>query len=417
MLQKVKIQVGNFLPALRSQNYRLYFFGQGISLVGTWMAAIAEQWLIYPVLTNNRSLLGIVSAVNLIPTTCLVLFAGVIADRINKKKALIILQSLFAIISFVIAVLVFTGSIQVWHVFVATFFSGIVFAFDMPIRQSLMVGLVDKKDYASALSLNAGIFNAARAIGPALAGILIASVGIAPAYVINSISFLAVIWSALLMRLPQVHVSDTRKSFGNEFKEGVRFISENKIIAVLLLLLAFNTVFTWPAAILLPVFAHDIFRRGEIGFGLLQSAFGIGAMVGAFSFSKLFHSTSDTYRLLLASFLIEITALALFSFSTVFPIALGLLVVGGYAIATIVSTINTLVQMNTPDILRGRMMSYYSFMLVGGMPIGALLGSAGVATIGARLTVFMGALLFGITSFSLIQATKGRFKEKLDRMM
>lgn len=416
MLQKVKHGIGNLWPALQSRNYRLYFVGQGISLVGTWMATVAEQWLIYPVLTSNRSLLGIVSAVNLIPTTCLVLFAGVVADRVNKRKAQIIIQTMFAAISFVIATLVFRGVIQVWHVIVATFLSGAVFAFDMPTRQSLMVGFVEKKDYASALSLNAGIFNAARAIGPALAGILIASVGIAPAYVLNSVSFLAVIVSIVLMRIPPQERSNGDNPFRSEMREGFHYLREHKVIAALLLLLAFETMFTWPSAVLMPVFAHDIFRRGEVGFGLLQSAFGLGAMIGALSFSKLFHRVADKSRLITSACILEVIALTVFSLVSDFLIALGAILFSGYAIATIVSTINTLVQMNTPDALRGRMMSFYSFVLVGGMPFGALLGSAGVATIGARLTVLFGAIFFGLTSFGLIAATRGKFHEKLARM-
>lgn len=416
MLQKVKYGIGNLWPALRSRNYRLYFIGQGISLVGTWMATVAEQWLIYPVLTNNRSLLGIVSAVNLIPTTCLVLFAGVIADRVDRRKAQIIIQSLFAVLALVLATLVFTGSIRVWHVMVAAFLTGVVFAFDMPTRQSLMVGLVEKKDFASALSLNGAIFNTARSIGPALAGILIASIGIAAAYFFNSISFLAVIVCVALMRVPTLAVTHRTKSFVEELTEGFGYIRANKIVALLLLLLAFETLFTWPSATLLPVFAHDIFRRGEIGFGLLQSAFGVGAMVGAFGFSKLYHSVSNKSLLLSTASIVEVLTLIVFSTTGFFWVATGTMVISGLAISAIVLTVSTLVQANTPDALRGRMMGFYSFVLVGGMPFGALLGSAGVATIGARLTVLSGAILFGLTSFSLIGVTRGTLKEKLAGM-
>lgn len=405
--------ISNLWPALRSRNYRLYFVGQGISLVGTWMATVAEQWLIYPVLTNNRSLLGVVSAVNLIPTMCLVLFAGVLADRIDRKKAQIWIQSLFAVISCVLAILVFTGTIQVWHVLVATFLSGVIFAFDMPTRQSLMVSLVEKKDYASALSLNAGIFNIARAIGPAVAGLLIATIGIAPAYFLNSLSFAAVIISIVLIRLPDFQFSDKHESLRKEFKEGFIYIKENKVIAVLFSLLTLETLFTWPTITLLPVFAHDIFRRGEVGFGFLQSAIGVGAMIGAFSFSKIFHAIRDKYQILIFSFLIVVVTLITFAFSSVFAIALIAMFIGAGAISIIVATINTLVQTNTPDALRGRMMSFYSFVLIGGMPFGALLGSVGVATIGARLTAFTGAILFGLTSFCLIRVTRSKLQEKL----
>lgn len=417
MIRHTKYIIGSLWPALRSRNYRLYFVGQGISLVGTWMATVAEQWLIYPVLTSNRSLLGIVSAVNLIPTTCLVLFAGVIADRVDKRKAQIIIQSLFSVLALILATLVFTGSIRVWHVMVAAFFTGVVFAFDMPTRQSLMVGLVEKKDFASALSLNAGIFNVARAIGPAVAGLLIATIGIAPAYFLNCLSFIAVIISIAMMRLPKFQFSDTHVSLWKEFKEGIIYIRENKIIAALFSLLALETLFTWPTITLLPVFTHDIFQQGEVGFGILQSVIGVGAMLGAFGFSTIFHAVRDKYRLLTFSFLIVVVSLIIFSFSSVFAIALTAMLVGACAITIVVATINTLVQTHTPDALRGRMMSFYSFVLVGGMPFGALLGSVGVTTIGARLTAFTGAVLFGLTSFCLIGVTRGTLKEKLAAMV
>ena len=189
MLTKIRHTVGDFLPALRSSNYRLYFWGQGISLVGTWMQEVAQSWLIYPVLTDNKSLLGVVSFVNHIPTAALALFAGVMVDRVSRKQGLILTQSAFAIIACILWLLIVSKSIAVWHVMVATFLSGVVFAFDMPFRQSFMIELVEKKYYSSAIGLNAAIFNAARAIGPAVAGVLIAAFGIAPAYFVNSVSF------------------------------------------------------------------------------------------------------------------------------------------------------------------------------------------------------------------------------------
>ncbi len=200
MWRIVKRFIGSWLPALRSRNYRLYFIGQGISLVGTWMAAIAEQWLVYPTLTDNKSLLGIVSAVNLAPTAVFVLLAGVIADRIDRRLGVIVQHLLYATIAMIMFVLVVTGVVQVWHVMVSAFFMGVVFAFDLPTRQSLMMSTVGKRDYGSAISLNTGIFNIARAIGPAIGGVVIAMAGVAPAYFFNSISFLAVIVSVWRMR-------------------------------------------------------------------------------------------------------------------------------------------------------------------------------------------------------------------------
>ena len=256
MLHRVKHHVGNFLPALRYPNYRLYFLGQGISLVGTWMQTVAEQWLVYPILTSNKSLLGIVSFINLLPVTLLVLFAGVWADRIDRRKAQMILQSLYAAIAFIMSYLIFSGRVEVWHVIAASAVTGIVFAFDMPSRQALMVNLVDKEYFSSALSLNGAIFNAARVVGPAIAGALIAAAGIASAYFINGVSFLAVIVSVYLMQLPK-HVSDTtHPPFRGQLAEGFAFIRATPMVSTSLLLVACLTIFTWPVNTLFAVFAH-----------------------------------------------------------------------------------------------------------------------------------------------------------------
>lgn len=412
MLHRIKHRVISFLPALRSRNYRLYFFGQGISLVGTWMAAIAEQWLIYPVLTKNQSLLGITSVINLVPTVVLVLFAGVFADRINRRNSLIVTQTLFMFISFVLSYLVFSGLIQVWHVMLAAFIAGIVFAFDMPIRQSFMVELVDKPDVASAMSLNSGIFNAARAIGPAMAGFLIATIGIAPAYLLNGVSFLAVIFSILFMTLPP-HVQQEHPSYKEGFKEGFRYLLTNKIVGVLLLLVGLLTFSTWPAATLLPVFAHDIFKMGETGFGLLQGSFGFGAAIGAFGFAKFYEAINNKFYLIFTLIGIIAVSMILFAFTSSFWLALVWQVTAAWGASTLIGTVSTLIITNVPTNLRGRLMSYYSFVLIGGMPPGAILASIGVATIGARYTVISGAIFFVLASFLLIASTRGKFQEKI----
>ncbi|MFZ5845362.1 MAG: MFS transporter [Patescibacteria group bacterium] len=413
MLARIKHRIGEFLPALRSHNYRLYFVGQGISLVGTWLQNVAEAWLIYPVLTNNRSLLGIVSAINLAPHFLFVLFAGVLVETWHKRRSLIAQQILYAGLAFVMFFLVFTKQVQVWHVMLIAFGFGLVFAFEMPTRQTLMLSLVEKKDYPSAISLNAAIFNAARAIGPAIAGVSIATIGIAPAYFLNSLSFLAVIVAVLLMRLPRQEQYEERISVILGLKESFIYLIQNKVIVVLLLILLLQTLFSWPLATLLPVFAKDVFHRGEVGFGLLQSAFGAGAVVGALGFSTLFSVARDKYKLLQLSIFGDIAAILVFSISPIFPLALLAQFCNGLLIQTIISTSNTLIQLVTPDTLRSRMLSFYSFVLVGGMPFGALLGSLGVVTVGPRLTVALSSILLALASFSLIAATRGKFQEKL----
>jgi len=417
MLRQIKHKIGNYLPALRSPNYRLYFVGQGISLVGTWIQNVAEAWLIYPILTGQQALLGIISAINLAPHFLLVLFAGVIVDRLPRRKALIFQQLLYASLAFTMFLLVYTKTVQVWHVMTIAFCFGIVFAFEMPTRQSLMMNLVKKKDYPSAISLNAAIYNIARSIGPALAGISIATIGISPAYLINSLSFLAVIVAVILMRLPREIRPTGSIDFRAGFRESFTFFKLNNIIVILLGILLLVTLFTWPLATLLPVFAKDVFHKGELGFGLLQTAFGIGALIGALCFSKLFSAVHDKAKLLKISFLTQFLAILFFSLSPWFIGALVAQVVNGLVTQTVISSCNTLIQLATPDNLRGRMLSFYSFVLVGGMPFGALLGSLGIATVGPRSTVGICAIAYLAAIWLLINFRKNYFQAELKEMV
>lgn len=413
MLRKIKYTVGELLPALRSPNYRLYFWGQGISLVGTWMQEVAQSWLIYPTLTNNKSLLGVVSFVNLIPTVLLSLFAGVMVDRFNRKKGLMMTQSAFALIAFVLWLLIVTKSIAVWHVMVATLLTGIVFAFDMPFRQSFMIELVDKKYYSSAIGLNAAIFNAARAIGPAVAGVLIASIGIATAYLANSVSFLAVIFAVRAINITQIQEVRIQTPFREGLYEGVSYLRQNKVLVVLLGILFFLTMFTWPLSTLLPVFAHDIFGMGELGFGLLHAFFGLGALLSALLSYKIFTVIKNRFRLLVVALTMVSIAQVLFSASSLFSVSLGLQFISGWAIITVITLCNTLLQTTVPPELRGRIASFYSLVLIGGMPFGALFGSVGVSTIGPQWTVCLSGILLAVSTFVLIYSTRGKFQTKL----
>lgn len=401
------------MPALRYPNYRLYFFGQGISLIGTWMQTVAEQWLVYPTLTSNKSLLGIVSFVNLLPVTILVLFAGVWADRVDKRKAQMVLQSCYAVIAFVMSYLIFSGKVEVWHVIVAALIIGIVFAFDMPTRHALMVNLVDKQFFSSALSLNGGIFNAARVVGPALAGALIAATGIAPAYFINGLSFLAVIVSVYLMQLPKHPTNGEHPSFLGQLVEGFVFVRSETMVSTSLVLVAILTIFTWPVNTLMAVFAHDIYNRGEVGFGLLQSAFGLGAMIGAFGFHALYEKAQRKNRLLLFCVFVIFLSTITYAFWHQFIFSLLVLFFSGWSVATMIGILNTVVQESVPDHLRGRILSYYSFVLVGGMPFGALLASVGVGLVGAPGIIALCSLMFGLVNMVILYSTRNKFLTKL----
>lgn len=418
MLQRVKHKLAGFVPALRSPNYRIYFVGQGISLVGTWMQSVAEQWLVYPVLTSNKSLLGIISAVNMVPTLLFVLFAGVLVDRMEKRRAFILFQMIYAAIAFVLYILIVTKQIQIWHIFCAAAFGGIVFAFENPTRQTFMMDLVEKKYWPSALSLNSALFNSARALGPAAAGIIIAALGIAPAYLLNSISFFAVIISLMVMRFPP-RIEETKQPapIVEGLKEGIRFIRSNTIYLAILSVVACMTFFTWPGSVLQPVFAHDIFKKGEVGFGLIQSMFGIGAMVGGLTFSKVFEKIRKKYLMLFVGVAVAVVAMIAYAWAPWFWFALVMQVISGWAISTVFSTNGTLIVIALPSELRGRILSIYTFVFMGFMPFGALLASLLVDRIGPRMIVTICALCIAVFVTTLVVAMRGKFQEKIMAMV
>ncbi|MFH0749992.1 MAG: MFS transporter [Candidatus Gottesmanbacteria bacterium] len=418
MLYTVKHKIASFVPALQSSNYRLFFMGQGISLTGSWMQSVAEQWLVYPVLTSNKSLLGIISAVNMIPTIIFVLFAGVLVDRINKRRMFIVFQIVYAVIAFVLYLLIVTKTIQLWHIFCAAFVGGVVFAFEHPTRQTFMMDLVEKKYWPSALSLSSALFNSARALGPAAAGIVIASLGIAPAYLINSISFFAVIISLFLMKFPpRIEEVKQETPFFAGMKEGLQYIKNNKIYLAILAIVGIMTFFTWPGSTLQPVFAHDIFKKGEVGFGFIQSFFGIGAMVGGLTFSKVFEKLKKKYRLLYVSVGVAVITMIGYAWAPWFWFALLMQIIAGWAISTVFALNGTLMVIALPGELRGRVLSIYTFVFMGFMPFGALLASLLVDIIGPQMIVTICAIGIAISVSILILLMRGKFQEKIMAMV
>ena len=393
MLKTLKHHSKNAFPALMQRNFQLYFAGQLLSLIGTWMQMTAEQWLIYPVLTQSKILLGLVGVATNLPTTLLVLFTGVYVDRADKRKILFVTQSLFMIYAFFLSILVWTNNINIWYVLAFALLSGITFAFDMPTRQAFIVETVEeKKTLASAISLNSAAWNMARTIAPPIAGFLIATVGIAICYLFNALSFLAVILSLFLIRLPAFRPPVQSKSLKYHSKEGVFHVKNNPHIFYLFIAIAIFSVFSFSATTLLPVFTHDIFQADEKVFGLLGAALGLGATIGALSFSLVFSRLKPKNLLLGLSF-ISFVSLTVFAFSTNLTLSLLALVLGGYGASNFIAAINTMVQLHIPHELRGRIMSFYSLVFVGSMPFGSLYAGFTAQAIGAPLTVFIGAAI------------------------
>ncbi len=418
MLHQVKHKIASFLPALKSPNYRLFFIGQGISLVGSWMQSVAEQWLVYPVLTSNKSLLGIISAVNMVPTLIFVLFAGVLVDRMNKRKMFIAFQIVYSVVAFALYILIVTKHIQLWHIFGAAIVGGTIFAFENPTRQTFMMELVEKKYLPSAMSLSSALFNSARAIGPAVAGIVIATLGIAPAYLLNSISFFAVITSLFLMKFPPVIPENKPGApFFSGLKEGIGYIKQNKIYVAILAIVGTMTFFSWPGSTLQPVFAHDIFKKGEVGFGFIQSTFGIGAMIGGLTFGKIFEKLKRKHRLLFLAVGITVITMMGYAWAPWFWFALVMQGISGWAISTVYAICGTLMIIAVPGELRGRVSSIYTFVFMGCMPFGAILASVFVISLGPRLIVTLCAISIGMVISTFVLLMKGKFQAKIATMV
>jgi MFS family permease len=387
------------LRALAHRNFQLFFGGQLISLVGTWMQTVAQSWLVYR-LTGSALLLGSVGFASQIPVFIMAPVGGTVADRSNRHRVVVITQIASMILALILAALTLTHHIRVWHIFVLAALLGVVNAFDIPGRQAFLVDMVGKEDLMNAIALNSSMFNGARIIGPAVAGILVSRIGEGWCFFANGISYIAVIVGLLLMKVHSVPRSKTDSPL-EDIKEGFRFVSRTKPIRALLLLLGLVSLVGMPYAVLMPVFADRILHGGAKGLGILMGFTGIGALMGAFTLA-LREGVKGLGRLVAMMCGTFGVSLILFSFSTHFWLSAILLIPVGFSMMLQMASSNTLIQSMVPDALRGRVMALYSMMFMGMAPFGALLGGALADRFGAPVTVAMGgaasvlgAIVFG----------------------
>ena len=386
------------LRALRHRNFQLFFSGQLISLIGTWMQTVAQAWLVYR-MTKSALLLGSVGFASQIPVFLMAPFGGITADRVNRQRLIVATQTAAMILAGILAFLTLSGRVQVWHIFVLASTLGVVNAFDIPGRQSFLVDMVGKEDLMNAIALNSSMFNGARIIGPAIAGILVARIGEGWCFAANSISYIAVIAGLLLMR---VHCAPraSKHSPIEDIIEGFRWANHTRIIRALLLLLGLVSLVGMPYTVLMPVFADKILHGGARGLGILMGATGVGALFGALTLAAKtgVRGLGRWVAFACGSFGIS---LFLFSFSRSFWLSVALLLPAGYSMMLQMACSNTLIQTMVPDQLRGRVMSVYSMMFMGMAPFGAFFGGALAHHIGAPLTVAMGgvACVIGAISF------------------
>lgn len=374
--------------SFRYRNYRLYFIGQGVSLIGTWMQQAAMPWLVYR-LTGSVLLLGIVGFAGMIPSSILTPIAGVMLDRWNRHRVLLITQVLSMLQAFMVAALFFTGTIQIWHIIALGVFLGCINAFDMPTRQSFIVDLVeDKQDLANVVALNASLFNGARLIGPSLAGIIIAATGEGVCFLINGASFLCIIITLLLMKIPRRPVNKTAGHM-KDFKEGLKYVFGFPPIRSIILLLALVSLMGLPYMVLMPAIAKDMLKGGPNTYGFLMASTGIGALTGAFYLASR-KTVAGLVKVIPISIAIFGCSLVLFSLSRSFWLSAGLMYFTGLGMMMHMASGNTILQTIVDDDKRGRAMSFYILAFMGIAPWGSLLTGSVAHAIGTPATLAIG---------------------------
>ncbi len=382
------------LRALRHRNFRLFFLGQLVSLSGTWMQTTAQQWLVYR-LTGSQLSLGAVTFASFLPVLLLSLFMGVIVDRVPRRRLLLLTQTWFMLGAAVLAWLTAVDVIRYSYILTLAFLLGLANALDMPARQAFFVDMVERDDLMNAIALNSSVFNGARIIGPALGGVVVARLGEAPAFAINALTFLAVIASLLLMRLPPTIRAPHTATALTELKQGLHYLLEDRRVLGLVTMIAAFSLIGFPCFTLLPAFARDILRIGASGLGALMASMGTGALVAALGLAVFGDRGGDRGRgkgwLLGLNRWLFAAALAALALSRTPALSMAALVVAGYAFITQLAITNTLIQLLVPDDRRGRVMSIYTWALGGFWPLGALLIGAVGDAIGAPAAVLISA--------------------------
>jgi MFS family permease len=389
--QKKATTLKSVLRSFRHRNFRLFFTGQSISMIGTWMQRIAVGWLVYR-LTNSAFLLGMVGFSSQVPTFLLAPFAGVLADRHNRHRILVFTQALAMVQALILSLLVLFHLIEIWHIIVLSIVLGVINAFDMPTRQSFMMEMVEeKKDLSNAIALNSTMVNAARLLGPAVAGILIAAVGEGMCFLINAVSFVAVILSLLLMRIERKNIEQRQSKVWQELKEGFLYAAGFAPIRDVLLIFALVNLVAMPYVVLMPIFAEGVLHGGPSLFGYLMGSVGLGALTGA-----IYLASRKSVRGLIQRIPYAVTlfgsALIVFSFSRIVFVSLGLMVLTGIGQMVLMAGSNTLLQTMAEDDKRGRVMSFFTMAFMGATPVGSLIAGSLASKIGAPWTLCAGGI-------------------------
>jgi MFS family permease len=377
--------------SLKYRNYRLFFSGQSISLIGTWMQRIAMPWLVYH-LTGSPFMLGLVSFGGQIPTFLLAPLAGVITDKFNKYRVLLITQIVFLVQALVLAILTLSGVIHIWHIVILSIVLGCINAFDVPSRQSFVVEMVERKeDLGNAIALNSMMFNGARIIGPSIAGLILATAGEGMCFLINAVSFIFVIGSLLMMRIKPSGVKKSQGELLKDLKAGMNYVTGYAPIKHLLILLSIVSLMGASYQVLMPVFAKEVLHGGSGTFGFLMGAAGLGALAGA-----LYLASRETViklgRIIPAAATLFGLSLVVLSFTSFPPVSILLMVFVGLGMMLNTASINTILQTITEDDKRGRVMSFYTMAIMGTAPFGSLIAGTLAKWVGTPETILIGGV-------------------------
>lgn len=388
--------MGEMFRSLRSRNYRLFFMGQIVSLVGTWMESLAMSWLVYR-LTGSEVLLGTVAFSSQIPMFVVTPFAGVVTDRVDRRKLLIGTQTVAMILAGALAILTLTKTIQVWHIIALSILVGMNSAFDTPTRQAFVPSLVERKeDLPNAIALNSTMFNVARLIGPAFAGVAVGWIGEGGCFALNTVSFLFVIGALVMMRTKPFAPPDEPKHPIRDLREGAAYAWSLHPVRLLLGLIALASLASGAYSVLLPVFAKDVYHGGDVNgpriLGMLFGAVGIGALISATMLARRASVVGLGKWIVMASAVFG-TSLILFGLSSSEWVGLPLLVGIGFGAMLHMGSTNTLLQTFVDDRMRGRVMAFYVMAFIGTMPIGSLVSGAVSSHFGPGRTLFVAGLI------------------------
>jgi MFS family permease len=394
--------------AFKSRNYRLYFAGQSVSLIGTWMQKTAVSWVVYS-LTHSKFMLGLSLFASMFPSFVFSFIGGVVSDRYNRYRVLLTTQIASMLQAVLLTLLVLSNHYNVWEILALSFVLGVINAFDVPARQSLVNEMVDDKKYLpNALALNSSMVNLSRLIGPAIAGLILEKFGDVFCFGLNALSFVAVIGSILLMRLPYLKKNHTEKNILQDIKDGWSYLKETKSIRFIIFMLGLVSLFVLPYSTLIPVYAKDIFKGSASTFGIIDSAIGLGAFGGAIFLASL-KSGQNLRKILAINTILFGVGLVLFSYMHFYLAALVCAMLAGFGMMSQITITNTIIQTTVSPNMRGRMISFYAMAFFGMQPLGGLIVGSVSQWIGVPATVMAEgciALLIGVLHFRFLKRNK-----------